>query len=179
LVWAPVKIRTLHMIMVRGDHLPDNLYAHCLSDGATPRLTITSHRAADGAVIWYLGGQLAEEGNRYRLSQQLREARRELAQLLPKVELKEAQFTALRIRRVSGPRTQGDRPNKPGISQNGKVMAAWPGSLTMVPMLAEAVVQRLERNRLRPTAVTLEALADWPRPEVASYPWDNERLIWQ
>ena len=179
LVWAPVKIRILNMIMVRGSHLPDNLYAHCLSDGATPRLTITSHRAADGAVIWYLGGRLAEEGNRRHFSQQLRQARRELNQLLPKVELKDAQFTARRIRRVEGPRAEGKGPSKPGISQNGKVIAAWSGSLTMVPALAEAVAQRLERSGLRPTAVTLEPLADWPRPEVAPYPWDNENLLWQ
>jgi len=179
LVWAPVKIRTVHMIMVRGKHLPDNVYAHCLGDGAMPRLTITSHRAADGAVIWYLGGQLAEEGNRRRVSQHLREARRELTQLLPKADLKDAQFTTLRIRRVEGPRTEWKRPDKPGVSQNGKVIAAWPGSLTMVPTLAEAVVQRLERGGLRPTAATLERLADWPRPEVASYPWDNEQLVWQ
>ncbi len=179
LVWAPVKIRILSMIMVRGSHLPDNLYAHCLSDDATPRLTITSHRAADGAVIWYLGGRLAEEGNRRHFSQQLRQARRELNQLLPKVDLKDAQFTARRIRRVETPRTGGKGPGKPGISQNGKVIAAWSGSLTMVPMLAEAVVQRLERSGLHPTAVTLEPLADWPRPEVAPYPWDNEHLLWQ
>ncbi|MFO1434372.1 MAG: FAD-dependent oxidoreductase [Candidatus Competibacteraceae bacterium] len=179
LVWAPVKIRTLHMIMVRGKHLPDNLYAHCLSDTATPRLTITSHHAADGAVVWYLGGRLVEEGNRRRFSQQLREARRELARLLPKVELKDTQFAALRIRRVGSLSTEGERPGKPGISQNGKVIAAWSGSLSMVPKLAEAVIKRLERNGLHPTAVTLEPLADWPRPEVARYPWDNENLIWQ
>jgi glycine/D-amino acid oxidase-like deaminating enzyme len=179
LVWAPVKIRPVHMIMVRGQHLPDNLYAHCLGDGTTPHLTITSHHAADGAVIWYLGGRLAEEGSRRRFSQQLREARRELTRLLPKAELKDAQFTALRIRRVEGPRTEGKYPGKLGISQNDKVIAAWPGSLTMVPTLAEAVVQRLERSGLRPGAVTLERLADWPRPRVASYPWDNEQLIWQ
>jgi hypothetical protein len=102
-----------------------------------------------------------------------------LTRLLPKADLKDAQFTTLRIRRVEGPRTEWKHPDKPGVSQNGKVIAAWPGSLTMVPMLAEAVVQRLERSGLRPAAVSLEPLADWPRPEVASYPWDNEQLVWQ
>ena len=179
LVWAPVKVRTLYMIMVRGKHLPDSLYAHCLSNGAVPQLTITSHRAADGSVIWYLGGQLAEEGGHRRVSQQLREGRRELTRLLPKLELNDARFTTLRVRRVEVPRREGKHPGKPSVFQNGKVIAAWPASLLPVPALAEAIVQRLERGGLRPTAAALEQLADWPRPQVAGYPWDNEQLVWQ
>lgn len=179
LVWAPVKVRTLYMIMVRGKHLPDSLYAHCLGDGAVPRLTITSHHAADDSVIWYLGGQLAEEGIHRRVSLQLREARRELNRLLPKLELDEAQFTTLRVRRVEVPHMEGKHPAKPSVFQNGKVIAAWSAGLLPIPALAEAVVQRLERGGLRPAAATLEQLADWPRPQVASYPWDNEQLVWQ
>jgi glycine/D-amino acid oxidase-like deaminating enzyme len=178
-VWAPVQVRTLHMVMVRGQHLPDSLYAHCLGDKPVPRLTITSHRAANGAIVWYLGGRLAEEGSRRRSEHQIRETRRELARLLPALDLADTEFTTLRTRRAEVLPTNRKLTGKPGIFQTGKVIVAWPVSLTMAPLLAEAVVKRLERGGLRPNAAHLERLADWPRPQVAAYPWDDERLVWQ
>ncbi len=179
IVWAPVQVRTLHMVMVRSQHLPDSLYAHCLGDKPVPRLTITSHQAASGAIVWYLGGQLAEEGIRRKPQQQIREARRELARLLPELDLADAKFTTLRARRAEVLPKESTRPGKPGVYQTGKVIVAWPVSLTMTPMLAEAVVKRLERGGLRPNAASLERLADWPRPQVADYPWNDERLVWR
>ena len=126
-----------------------------------------------------LGGQLAEEGIRRRTPQQVREARRELTRLLPELELSGAEFTTLRARRAETLQADGRRSDKLSVFQKGKVIVAWPASLTMAPLMAEAVVKRLERDGLHPTAANLELLAEWPRPEVAPYPWDDERLVWQ
>lgn len=180
-MWAPLQLRGLHMVMARSPQLPDNIYIHCLDEAPTPRLTITSHRAADGAVIWYLGGRLAERGVKRRSRQQIQEARRELSHLLPKVNLKGAQFTTLRVRRVvtRQPFDKKRPPEKSNVFQNGKVLVAWPTSLTMAPFTAQAVIERLERAGLSPATADLSPLAEWPRPEVARYPWNDEQLVWR
>jgi len=51
--------RPLHMVLVKGPSLKP-LYAHCLGGGPKPRVTVTTHPAADGQWVWYLGGDLAE-----------------------------------------------------------------------------------------------------------------------
>jgi hypothetical protein len=47
------------MVLVKGPTLKP-LYAHCLGGGPKPRVTVTTHPAADGEWVWYLGGDLAE-----------------------------------------------------------------------------------------------------------------------
>jgi hypothetical protein len=51
--------RPLHMVMAKGPSLKP-LYAHCLGGGTKPRITVTTHPAADGQWVWYLGGDIAE-----------------------------------------------------------------------------------------------------------------------
>ena len=51
--------RPLHMVLVKGPTLKP-LYAHCLGGGPKPRITVTTHPAADGQWVWYVGGELAE-----------------------------------------------------------------------------------------------------------------------
>ncbi|CAM5402318.1 FAD-dependent oxidoreductase OS=Stutzerimonas stutzeri OX=316 GN=CXK95_05810 PE=4 SV=1 [Stutzerimonas stutzeri] len=55
--------RPLHMVMLKAPTLKP-LYAHCLGGGSKPRITVTSHPAADGEWVWYLGGDLAEDRRR-------------------------------------------------------------------------------------------------------------------
>ena len=40
------------------------------------------------------------------------------------------------------------------------------------------VEQALKSLDLRPKPADLRLLADWPRPEVAAYPWDQDDLAW-
>lgn len=172
---APMQIRPLHMVMVRGDSLPNDLYLHCLGTGDTPRLTITTHRDAAGRTVWYLGGELAESGVERNSEQQMETARRELRALLPWVDLSEAEFATVRAQRAEARRTGGKRPDAPVVFKTGSRIVAWPIKLAMAPMLADEVIVRLERDGLQPRAIDLSALCDWPRPEVARYPWDEVR----
>ena len=53
--------RPLQQLLVKHQY-ESPFYGHCLGSGTSPRLTITSHRARDGAPVWYLGGELATRG---------------------------------------------------------------------------------------------------------------------
>ncbi len=175
--WAPVKLRPMHMVMVRGESLPGGVYAHVQGTGEKPRLTITSHHDAEGRTVWYLGGELAQGGARREPAEQVRLARRELAALLPWVDLRDAEFATLRVERAAARPRAGDSPDLPGTLRVGTAMAAWPTRLALTPLLGDRVLAALERDGIEPQPTDLGALDGWPHPAVVSYPWDQD-LQW-
>jgi glycine/D-amino acid oxidase-like deaminating enzyme len=176
---APMQRRPLHMAMARGPGLTEHFYAHCLGAGALPRLTITTHRDRSGRLVWYLGGRLAEEGVDREPAAQADAARRELARSLPQLNPSALEIATLRVDRAESRQADGNRPDQPGVAQRDRVISAWPTKLAMAPMLAEAVMARLEQANPGPGSDGCrKALSDWPRPTVAPFPWDEDGLTW-
>ena len=178
LAWATLQRRPLHMVMARGPALPGVLYAHCLGASEVPRLTVTSHYDASGRLIWYLGGGLAEDGIKRDRQDQIRAARRELETLLPWVDWSKAEFATFTVQRAEARQRRGVRPAEPGVFRDGRVIAAWPTKLALAPLLAERVEELLQTLAVQPQPLDLRLLADWPRPEIATPPWDWEQLEW-
>ncbi len=171
--------RPLHMVMARGDGLDGDFYAHCLGTGTVPRLTITTHRHRTGQTIYYLGGQLAEEGVSRGPEEQAAAARRELATVLPWMDLTGVQFAAFTIDRAEARQPDGKRPDGPELRQTGRIITAWPTKLALAPLLATQVLARLRESGLQARHHPVPALPeDWPRPAIATYPWDREDLSW-
>jgi hypothetical protein len=167
------------MVMARGPGLPGELYAHCLGAGALPRLTVTTHRDHADRTVWYLGGRLAEEGVARDCHGQVAVARDELARLFPRLDLSRVEFSAFRVDRAEIRQPDGKRPDAPGVVQHGRVISAWPIKLAMAPIMADKVIARLEADGVRPASNGFhEALADWPRPAVATFPWDEDGRTW-
>ena len=178
LSWATLQLRPLHMVLARGPGLPGHLYAHCAGASNVPRLTVTTHYDANGRLIWYLGGGLAEQGVQRDRAEQIRAARRELAVLLPWAEWSRVEFATFTVKRAEAWQASGARPAGPGLFRDGRMIAVWPTKLSLAPLLAEQVEQVLRKLVPRPRPVDLRLLTDWPRPEVAIYPWDREDLEW-
>lgn len=178
LPWAAMQLRPLHMVLARGPGLPGHLYAHCAGASEVPRLTVTTHHDAGGRLIWYLGGGLAEEGVKRDRSEQIRAARRELAALFPWTEWSRVEFATFTVKRAEARQADGSRPPGPNVFRDGRTLAIWPTKLSLTPLLAERVEHALRTLDLRPRPADLRLLADWPRPEVAAYPWDRENLEW-
>jgi len=178
LPWTALQLRPLHMVMARGPVLPGLLYAHCLGARDVPRLTVTSHYDAQGRLIWYLGGGLAEDGVNRDREAQIRAARRELTALLPWADWARAEFATFTTQRAEARQPHGVRPAEPGLFRDGRVLAVWPTKLALAPLLAERVESLLHTLGVRPRPVDLRLLADWPRPALAVTPWDREDLQW-
>lgn len=178
LPWVAQQLRPLHMVLARGVNLPGPLYAHCLGASDLPRLTVTSHYDAGGRLVWYLGGGLAEEGIERDRHEQIRAARRELNALLPWVDWNPVEFATFTIQRAEARQPGGGRPAGPSVSRDGRVIAAWPTKLALAPLLAEQIEEVLRSLDVRPRPTDLRALTDWPRPEIAAYPWDRDDLEW-
>ncbi len=162
--------RPLHMVMMK---IPTShpLYAHCLGMSATPRITITTHVAEDRQAIWYLGGQLAEEGVTRDQASQIQIAKEELHVLFPWIDFSEAQFASFFVDRVEGLQEEGKRPDSCVLKNLENIMVAWPTKFALAPKLGEEIVAAL--GPLEKHVGDVRALRAWPMPAVVKPIWDE------
>ena len=165
------QLRPLHMALVKGPTLKP-LYAHCLGGGPKPRVTITTHPAADGQWVWYLGGDLAEaDGVARDEAAQIQAAKKELSELLPWVDLSAAQWATLRVDRAEPAQSGLVRPDNAFLHEQGKLLVGWPTKLALAPDFADRVLAALSRDGIQPAQhAPLPAL---PRPSVAPAVWEE------
>ena len=163
--------RPLHMVLVKGPTLKP-LYAHCLGGGPKPRITVTTHPAADGQWVWYLGGDIAEaEGVARNPAEQIAAAKKELTNLLPWVDLSQAQFATLRVDRAEPQQSGLVRPDNAFLDVQGRLMVGWPTKLALAPDFADRVLASLSRDDIHPTPQP--PYTDFPKPPLAVPVWDQ------
>ncbi|MCP5180967.1 MAG: FAD-dependent oxidoreductase [Pseudomonadales bacterium] len=158
--------RPLHQVMVHAP-LPAPLFAHCLTGlrRTEPRLTLTTHTHEGGTVL-YLGGQLASDGVARSNAEQIAIARQELVACLPWLDFGEVHIDTLRIDRAEPRQAAGLRPDQAFVHASGPLLQCWPTKLTLVPDLADRVLQQL------PPAIGGDAPAlSLPTPPFGAPPW--------
>jgi glycerol-3-phosphate dehydrogenase len=165
------QLRPLHMVLVKGPTLKP-LYAHCLGGGPKPRVTITTHPAADGQWVWYLGGDLAEaDGVARDEASQIKAAQKELSDLLPWVDLSAAHWATLRVDRAEPTQSGLVRPDNAFLHEQNKLLVGWPTKLALAPDFADRVLAALTRDGIQPALhAPLPAL---PRPAVTPPFWEE------
>jgi glycerol-3-phosphate dehydrogenase len=160
-----MQLRPLKMVMMRGG-LTDKVFAHCMGAGVNPRLTITSHMDNQNNIVWYLGGQLAEDGVYRSDSGQIAMAQQELAELIPWQSLEAAQWATLDVNRAEVRHADGHRPDTCYAEQQGEIITAWPTKMALAPLLAQQVVELVAG-----IDKTNNNLPAWPAPSFAEFPW--------
>jgi hypothetical protein len=170
-----MQLRPLKMVVMRGGPdapLADMIYAHCLGASVNPRITITSHRDLQGNIVWYMGGQLAEEGVGKTDEELIAAAKKEIHELIPWLQIKNAQWGVLQINRAEIKKPGTTRPDSFSIEKNGNVFTAWPTKMALSPALADALLAMIDEDRLVPdTDLSLPA---WHAAEYARFPWDED-----
>ncbi len=163
--------RPLHMVIVKAPTLKP-LYAHCLGGGTKPRITVTSHPAADGEWVWYLGGDLAEaDGVARDESRQIAAAKKELAELVPWIDLSAAHWATLRIDRAEPAQSALARPDNAFLAEQGRLLVGWPTKLALSPDFSDRVEAALARDGIRPGQHP--ALPELPRPPLTGPFWEG------
>ncbi len=171
-----MQLRPLKMVAVRGD-LPQGVYAHCLGVSANPRITISTHYDLDGRVVWYLGGDLAEDGVKRSDAEQIAVARGELASLLPWIDFGGCEFTTFDIDRAEVRTPDGRRPEDSSVTADGAVLTAWPTKLAFAPRLAAQVMAQLYAAGIEPSGDNT-TLPKRTFPGYALLPW-QEAAAWK
>ncbi len=163
--------RPLKMVIVRGG-LSDMIYAHCMGASVNPRVTITSHYDKQGDIVWYLGGQLAEEGVNRSDAEQIKLAKKELAELIPWLDLSGSQWAVLDIDRAEVRKEGSKRPDTFFAEESDDVITAWPTKLALAPVLAEQVINMIDAAKIARTSD--DVLPFWPIAPYAELPWQEE-----
>lgn len=163
------KARPLLMGLMKN--VPFPLYAHFVGTSDKPIATITTHKTKDGALVWYVGGGVAER-DKYSPEHQTFDAiKKAFAKYMPSVNLSTIEWATLAIDRIEG--NSGPlMPDTPTIIEAGNALYAWPTKLTFAPLLADRVAQRLQN--VEPSGQN----NDWlflPDAEIADTPWDKAR----
>ena len=165
------QLRPLHMVLVKGPSLKP-LYAHCLGGGPKPRITVTTHPAANGEWVWYLGGDIAEaDGVAREPAEQIAVAKKELGNLLPWVDLSQAQWATLRVNRAEPAQSGLTRPDNAFLADQGRLLVGWPTKLALAPDFADRVITALEQDAIKPS--NPPALPEFPRPPLGQTAWEQ------
>ena len=165
------QLRPLHMVLVKGPTLKP-LYAHCLGGGPKPRITVTTHPAANGEWVWYVGGDIAEaDGVAREPAEQIAVAKKELGNLLPWVDLSQAQWATLRVNRAEPAQSGLVRPDNAFLSDQGRLLVGWPTKLALAPDFSDRVLQALEHDGIKPG--NAPALPPLPRPPLGKTAWEQ------
>ena len=166
------QLRPLHMVLVKGPTLKP-LYAHCLGGGPKPRITVTTHPAANGEWVWYLGGDIAEaDGVAREPGEQIAVAQKELGHLLPWVDLSQAQWATLRVNRAEPAQSGLVRPDNAFLADQGRLLVGWPTKLALAPDFSDRVLQALEHDGIKPGQPPALP-ADLPRPALGKTAWEQ------
>ena len=163
--------RPLKMVVMRGVQ-KDMIYAHCLGASVNPRITITSHRDKQGNIVWYMGGQLAEEGVDKNDAELIQAAKDELKDLIPWLDVKDAQWGVLKIDRAEIKKAGTTRPDSFSIEEHDDIITAWPTKMALAPALADSVLDILDKENIKHDSNT--SLPAWAEPDYAEFPWDEE-----
>lgn len=165
--------RCVHMVMLKRPALP-SLYAHCLGASRNPRITITTHPTRDGEKIWYLGGELADEGAFRDERMQIEHAQRELKALLPWVDLRGSRYKTLKIDRILPAGDRGlFRPDNAYVESMGNNIVTWPCKLTLAPNLGRQVMSLLQRDGIQPEHSQPEETLPLLYPEMGQPVWET------
>ena len=170
-----MQLRPLQMVMVRGG-LPEKIYAHCLGASVNPRITITSHEDKQGNIVWYLGGQLAEDGVRRTKDEQIQEAKQELQSLMPWLDFSLMQWSTLEISRAEPKQKQGQRPASSYYFEQDDVITAWPTKLALAPNLADDIIALFSSQNI--TKNGSQQMPEFNPVPFADLPWQEEEK-WQ
>jgi hypothetical protein len=155
--------RPLHMVALHD--APHELNGHCLQPMSDkPFLTVTT---AHGPVrVWWLGGNLAEEGVARSEVDQGEATRQLLSRCLPWLQLAAKRLSMHRIARAEGLMADRRRPDGPVAIRRGRVVFGWPTKLALAPMLAEEIAMAVDFVTARgPVSGTIDI-------EVATPPWE-------
>lgn len=163
--------RPLHMVMVMSPNIKP-LYAHCLGAGVKPRVTITTHYHQDGTPVWYIGGDLAEASGVARSpDEQIIFAKKELAKVIPWVDLTDAQWATLRVNRAEPAQNNLMRPDTAFMTHHDAITIGWPTKLALAPDFADQFIAYIKKEGVQP--LYNEPLSDIPSPDISITPWDE------
>lgn len=165
--------RPLQMLLCKSKQADKPLpaiYAHSLGSGSKPIATISSHFNHAGEVVWYLGGNIAEEGVGKDKTSLINEAQTLLSDILPWYSLPDLDWATHPVNRAEPKQSSLSRPDTAFVNTKGNLHICWPTKLALAPDLSDQVIKQLEKAKLQPGT---HENPTFPQPEMADTLWNR------
>lgn len=171
-----MQVRPLQQLMVKHRY-PYSFYGHCIGASSLPRLTISTHKLDSGETIWYLGGQLAEDGVGMEPETLIQRALDELATIMPWITLEDAEWACFPINRAEPEQPNQQRPDQAYLGQAEgftNLSVAWPTKLTLTPNLGNQVLDHLVAQDITPKYTQGRELSQFcAQAKIGQNPWET------
>ena len=165
--------RPLQMVLCKSQNpnqpLP-TIYAHSLGSGSKPIATISSHKTQQGDTVWYIGGNIAEEGVAKSQENLITEAKQLLNNILPWFELPALDWATHAVNRAEPKQSNLTRPDHAFIDSQQNLHICWPTKLALAPDLADQVLKAINVDAIEKRSYDNP---DFPHPEIAKPLWDR------
>lgn len=167
--------RPLHQVCLTfpKDDPTLHVFAHCVAKGTKPLFTITTHRAKNGHIIWYIGGDIAETGVDRDHDAQIAHTLSVLKKHLPWVDFHDVQAHSFRVNRAERHQESGKKPDSYTIDRFANIMVTWPTKLVFVPALAEDIASMIDVPR-HADKNKYQGLPAWPGVTVSKPKWRHD-----
>lgn len=162
--------KPIHMLCIQHERLPV-FYGHCLGAQRRQRLTITTH-SANNKTMWYVGGEVAEEGIDRDEKRQTELMLQELKTLLPWQSLQGARCKTLLINRVYPRERRLLSSTQAYVNFIGNHGVIWPTRLILAPNAAHQVLAHLQQHHKIPHHPQPMPLA-LPTPSFSQPVWEK------
>tara|TARA_A100001035_G_scaffold233938_1_gene196863 strand:+ start:10501 stop:11634 length:1134 start_codon:yes stop_codon:yes gene_type:complete len=163
----PMQTRPLAMGMVyMNKNIPD-IFGHHLGSSSRPKVTISTHYINKKQIL-YIGGEVSESGVNLSDEQQVIKIERSLKEALSWIDLDIDKIEVLRINRAEAKNKNVLKPDSFFIGRNDGLMVCWPTKLAFAPLIAENVLDELNKPILNNSKKI-----HGEKPEISNYPWES------
>ncbi|WP_330110755.1 FAD-dependent oxidoreductase [Methylophaga thalassica] len=165
--------RPLQMVLCKSHDYTQPLptiYAHSLGSGSKPIATISSHQTQQGETVWYIGGNIAEEGVGKSRENLIAEAQQLLNNILPWFKLPYLDWATHAVNRAEPKQSSLTRPDNAFIDSQQNIHICWPTKLALAPDLADQVLKAINVDSIEKQTYDNP---DFPHPEIAKPLWDR------
>ncbi|RKZ79444.1 MAG: FAD-dependent oxidoreductase [Gammaproteobacteria bacterium] len=169
-----MQLRPLQMVLCKAKNTPQALpaiYAHSLGSGSKPIATITSHFGEDGNTIWYIGGNIAEQGVGKNFHKITTDAKDLLNDILPWFDFPELEWATHAVNRAEPKQSALSRPDTAFVESKNNVHIAWPTKLALAPDLADQIIKQLQKQNLQKN--THRMTVNLPPATISKPLWDK------
>lgn len=154
---------------------PFPLFAHLVGKTDKPLISITTHKAEDGTLVWYLGGRVAERTKESNPQDVYKDALKAFQSHLPNVDFSNVQWAVLPIDRIEGKsKTDGWMPDTPTIHRAENTLYCWPTKLTFAPLLSDMILKELAAQHIEPSHTSSD-FSFMQDADYAKTPWDTAK----
>lgn len=140
--------RPLKMVLVKGAALID-LYAHCIGSSNKPIATITTHRHPDGENLWYVGGNIAEQGVPLNDENLIKNTQATLCKILPWADFQKLKWSTHSVNRAEPAQNSLLRPDTSFLDSISNIHICWPTKLALTPNLADKILEVICNSKMQ------------------------------